>query len=70
MQFEIFIVLKIYFMVIQLACHEVGYTGITPGNTLPSPYSDNPEGEGGLLGCCPPSNKILNNTDFVVGTMI
>jgi len=46
MQFEIFIVLKIYFMVLESACHEVWYTGITPDNTLPSPYYDKPE-EGG-----------------------
>jgi len=63
-------VLKIYFKVLQLACHEVWYTGITPDKTLPSLYCDNPEEGGGLLGCSPPSNQILNNKDFVVDTIL
>jgi hypothetical protein len=52
MKFEISIVLKIYFMVLKLACHEVWYTGITPDNTLPSLYCDDPEG--GTAGMQPP----------------
>jgi len=41
-------------MVLQLACHEVWYTGITPDNTLPSPYCDNPEEGEGAAGVQPP----------------
>jgi len=72
MQFEIFIVLKIYFMVLESACHEVWYTGIAQDNTLPSPYCDNlEEGEGGgQLGCSTASDQLLNNTHFVADTML